>query len=256
MKLSFMTFVCPEWEMEQAVRFARSAGYDGIEIRVDANHKHGVSSQSTAEERRRVRSLFRDAGVAIPSVATSVRFAQADDAAWQKQIDAAKANLDLAADLGAPVVRIFAGSDSYKTFTDAAADRVAAAFDTVGEYARHSGACPMLECGHDIVTCGAEGASVIRRVTTPNFCVLWNRCFIDDETFACLHPRIRHFHIHDQVLNPDDTSILTLAKRMKAFGYAGYVSLEIIKGVNLPEDQLRETATRLQRQIRAGEGAN
>jgi hypothetical protein len=32
---------------------------------------------------------------------------------------------------------------------------------------------------------------------------------------------------------------------MKSHGYTGYVSLEIIKGEDLPEDQLRETGSRL-----------
>ena len=254
MKLSFMTFVCPEWDLATAVRFAKDARYDGIEIRVDAGRKHQVSSQSSPAERRAAKQMFADVGLAIPSVATSVKLAQADEAAYRRQIDDAKANLDLAADLGAPVVRIFAGGDSYPTLTDAAADRVAAAFDELGEYSRGSVVSPMLECGHDIIAWGAEGAAVIRRVTTANFCVLWNRCFIDDDVFKALHPRIRHFHIHDQVLDPADTSIQTLARRMKAVSYAGYVSLEIIQGKNLPEEQLRETAARLQRQIREGEG--
>jgi sugar phosphate isomerase/epimerase len=49
MKLSFMTFVCPEWTIEEAVAFAREAGYDGVEIRVDAGHRHNISSESPAE---------------------------------------------------------------------------------------------------------------------------------------------------------------------------------------------------------------
>ena len=38
MKLSFMTFVCPTWATEKIVKFAKEAGYDGVEIRVDAGH--------------------------------------------------------------------------------------------------------------------------------------------------------------------------------------------------------------------------
>jgi sugar phosphate isomerase/epimerase len=48
-KLSFMTFVCPNWEIEKVVKFAKQANYDGVEIRVDAGHKHEVSSQSPAD---------------------------------------------------------------------------------------------------------------------------------------------------------------------------------------------------------------
>ena len=76
MKLSFMTFVCPEWDIETAVAFAAKTGYDGVEIRVDAGHKHEISSQSSAAERRRVKGVFAKAGVGVACVATSINFAK------------------------------------------------------------------------------------------------------------------------------------------------------------------------------------
>jgi hypothetical protein len=39
---------------------------------------------------------------------------------------------------------------------------------------------------------------------------------------------------------------------MKAIGFRGYISLEIIKGKGLPEDLLKQTATRLKQQIAEG----
>ncbi|MBN1669826.1 MAG: sugar phosphate isomerase/epimerase [Kiritimatiellae bacterium] len=246
MRLSYMTFVCPDWEMDQVIRFAAETEYDGVEIRVDAGHKHGVSSVSSAEARKDVKRRFQDAGVAIPSVATSVHFACPEPEKRTRNMDAAKANLDLAADLGAPVVRIFAGG-GIPELTDDAADRVAAAFDEAGEYAADRGVCPMLECGHDIIRGAAEAAKVIERVNTKNFCTLWNHATMDDATYDVLKDHIRHFHVHKDVLDPADTHINDLAKRMKAAGYAGFVSLEIIEKRNLPEPLLRQTATRLQR---------
>lgn len=248
MKLSFMTFVCPDWSTERLVKFARQANYDGVEIRVDAGHKHGISSASSAQSRRQVKKIFRDEGVEIASVATSVQFASPTADNYKKNIEAAKANLALAADLGAPVVRIFAGGGIPK-LTAQAAEQVAAAFDEVGEYAKASGACPILECGHDIIKRAAEAAEVIRKVHTRNFGALWNDSKMDDETLAALKDRIRHFHVHDEVLTPKNTNLVTLAKRMKGIGYRGYVSLEIIWGKNLPEPLLIETASRLKRQI-------
>jgi sugar phosphate isomerase/epimerase len=244
MKLSFMTFVCPEWEIEKAVGFAREAGYDGVEIRVDAGHRHGISSQSSPQMRRQVRELFRREGVEVSCIATSVRFACPDRAEHEANLRAARANLDLAADVGAPVVRIFAGG-GIPQLTSEAAKQVAAAFDEVGEYARASGVCPMLECGHDIIKGADEAAQVLAKVRTRNFGALWNYSEMDDRTFDVLKDRIRHFHVHDEVLDPANTNIFRLAKRMKSIGYEGYVSLEVIKGKNLPEDLLRETAARL-----------
>ena len=251
MKLGFMTFVCPEWTTETIVKFAKRANYDGVEIRVDAGHKHGISSASSAETRRFVRKLFGDEGVEIASVATSVQFASPAAENHKKNLAAARANLDLAADLGAPVVRIFAGGGIPK-LTPEAARQVAAAFDEVGQYAKAAGACPILECGHDIIKGAAEAAEVLRRVRTQNFGALWNDSKVDDRTFEALKGRIRHFHVHDEVLDPKNTNLVALAKRMKTIGYRGYVSLEIIWGKNVPEDLLITTASRLKRQIAEG----
>jgi len=244
MKLSFMTFVCPTWEIERAVAFARDTDYDGVEIRVDAGHQHGISSQSSAAERQRVKGLFADQGVDVACIATSGHFARPDPTEHAAQLAAAKANLDLAADLGAPVVRIFAGG-GIPALTPETADQVAAAFDEVGEYAAGTGVCPMLECGHDIIKSATEAAEVLKRVTISNFGALWNHATVDDETYDVLKDRIRHFHVHDDVLDPDNTAVFDLATRMKPVGYDGYVSLEIIKGEDLPEQLLRETAARL-----------
>ena len=244
MKLSFMTFVCPEWEIERIVQFAGEAGYDGVEIRVDAGHKHEISSQSSDETRRYVKKLFDDAGIEIPCVATSVQFGSSDITKRRENIEAAKANLELAADLGAKVSRLFAGGGIPK-LTDEAADYIAEAFDEVGDYAMESGVCPMLESGHDIIKTAVESAEVIKRVKTSNFGVLWNHSDMDAQTFELLKNHIRHFHIHDEVFDAENKNILHLAKLMKSINYTGYVSLEIIKGHNLPEELLIETAKRL-----------
>lgn len=255
MKLSFMTFVCPEWSMERAVRFAREAGYDGVEIRVDAGHKHGVSSQSSAPDRRAVKTLFRDEGVEIACVATSVHFACPDPEAHRRNRESAKANLALAADLGAPVVRIFAGGNIPK-LTDEAAAQVAAAFDEVGDFSGGLDVCPMLECGHDIIVGAAEADAVFRRVKTRNFGALWNHSDMDDATFEVFKSRIRHFHIHNEVRDPANANMAALAARMKRIGFKGYASLEIIENKNLPEDELKSIAARLRRQIREGQAVS
>jgi sugar phosphate isomerase/epimerase len=243
-KLSFMTFVCPTWEIEKAVAFARDTDFDGIEIRVDAGHKHGISSQTSPTERKRVRDLFDAAGVDVACIATSCNFAFPDPALHAENLAAAKANLDLAADLGAPLVRIFAGG-KIPELTSEAADQVAAAFDEVGTYAAPSGVCPMLECGHDIIKGASEAEAVLKRLSVRNAGALWNHAAMDDATYAVLKDRLRHFHVHGDVLDPTQAAIADLIGRMNKVGYTGFISLEVIKGEDLPEDLLRTTASRL-----------
>jgi sugar phosphate isomerase/epimerase len=255
MKLSFMTFVCPEWTMDQAVHFAAAAGYNGIEIRVDAGHKHGVSSQSSAAERAAVKKLFASAGLDIPCVATSVKLAFPDAEIHRQNLESAKANLLLAADLGAPVIRVFAGGQ-IPNLTDEAAARVAAALDELGQFSAKSGVCPMLECGHDIIKGASEAGAVFKRVKAANVGALWNHSEMDDTVFGVLKSRIRHFHIHNEVRDPSNTNMRQLAARMKGIGFSGYASLEIIEKKNLPEDELKAIASSLQAQIREGEAGS
>ena len=251
MKLSFMTFVCPTWPIEKIVKFAKEAGYDGVEIRVDAKHKHDISSKSSAEVRRQAKKIFADAGVEISSVATSVQFASPKPEVLKTNLESAKANLELAADLGAPVVRMFAGG-GIRSLTPEAARQVAAAFDEVGERSKGSGSCPILECGHDIIKTAKEAGEVIRQMKTSNFGALWNTSTMDEETLVVMKDRLRHFHVHDEVLDPNNTNLVGLARRVKSIGYRGFVSLEIIKNKDLPEDLLKEVAARLKRQIAEG----
>lgn len=248
LKLSFMTFVCPEWKIEKIVKFAREAGYDGVEIRVDAGHKHGISSKSSSEERRYVKKLFDNEGVEVASIATSVQFAFSNPEKRRENIESAKANIELAGDLGAKVVRIFAGGD-VPELTDEVAEYVAEAFTEVGEYATEYGVCPLLETLHDIVKSADDAIKVIKRVKTSNFGILWNHSDIDERSFNMVKDYIKHFHVHDEVLDPRNDNVLKLARKMKTTNFDGYVSLEIIKGHNLPEDLLIETAKRLKRYI-------
>jgi len=239
-----MTFVCPEWEIEKVVQFAKDAGYDGVEIRVDAGHKHGISSESPDEQRKDVKRLFDDKNIEVPCIATSVQFSYPEPAKRRENIEAAKANIKLAGDLGAKVVRMFAGGGIPK-LTDEAAGYIAEAFTEVGDYAKEYGVCPMLETGHDIIKSAVEGAEVIKKVKTSNFGVLWNHSDMDEQTFDLLKNHIRHFHVHDEVLAPENKNILHLTKLVKNINYDGYISLEIIRGRNLPEELLIETAKRL-----------
>jgi len=239
-----MTFVCPDWEIEKIVQFAREAGYDGVEIRVDEGHKHGISSKTPFEKRKYVRDLFNSNGVEVSCVATSVQFGFSDPRKRRENIEAAKANIRLASDLGARVVRIFAGGDIL-TLTDEAADYIAEAFTEVGNYAIQYGVCPILETLHDIIKSAEDAMKVISKVKTPNFGILWNHSYIDQRSFELVKHYIKHFHIHDEVLEEENKNILQLAKLMKTVNFNGYISLEIIKGYSLPEDLLIRTARRL-----------
>jgi len=260
MKISFMTWLTPNWPLEKIVKFAKEAGYDGVELRVDVGHKHGISSRSTQEERRRARKLFEEAGVAVSCIATSIGFGSPEEAERRKSIEAAKENIKLASDLGAKVVRIFGGRSSKGTIelTEDALDYIAAAYTEVGEFGVDYGVCPLLEM-HDAfsvdrfptpVEASKKALEVLRRAETSNIGILWNRSWIDIESFQLLKNYIRHFHINKYADDPEDLQVFETMKLMKTVNFEGFFSLEHVrKELKMipPEKMLMDHAKRMRK---------
>lgn len=244
MRLSFMTWVCPGWDRERIADFVGDTAYDGVEIRVDAGHAHGLGPESSAADREAAVELFEAHGVDVPAVATGAEFAHSGDETRAAAIDAVKANVELAADLGADVVRVFAGGDR-EEMTEAAAVDAAGAFTEVGEFAEAYGVTPLLETAHDIVQTPDDAHAVLDRVGTDNVGILWNRASIDPADFEAIREDVAHVHMHEDALDPEFDGVLDMIERFREAGYEGYFSLEIIRGEDLPEAKLRETGERL-----------
>jgi len=201
-------------------------------------------SHSTPAERAAVVDSFEEHGVEIPAVAAGDELAVADDDERAAQVASAKANVELAGDLGAGVVRVFAGGDR-EEMTGAAAADTAAVLTELGDLGADHGVTPVLETMHDIVQSPADARAVLDRVETDNVGVLWNRASIDAREFEAIREAVRHVHVHDEVLDPEYEPIADLIERFDGAGYDGYVSLEIIRGEDLPTGVLRETGERL-----------
>lgn len=248
MPLSFMSWVCPSWTVGEIANYGGDSPYDGIELRVDSDHAHGVSRHSSAAERAEVRRLLDAHNLEIPCIATSHQFAVVDD--LDAAVDAAKANVELAADLGARYIRVFAGGDE-KPLPPDALDQVISALTQLGEHARGFGVSPLLETKHDIVQSADDARKILDAVETSNVGVLWNQSTISSSAVEKLADRINHVHVHDDVLESENEDVRELMAKLRTVGYNGYISLEIIRGEDIPRDVLTTTGDRLARQLEA-----
>src|SRR5262245_52991519 len=108
MKISFSTLACPEWTMPQIAKIACDAGYDGIELRFvegeDSLWKLAAFSSSGLAE---TKSELADRGLKISCVDTSCRFHSPEAAERKRWIDEGQRMAALAAELGAPGIRVF-----------------------------------------------------------------------------------------------------------------------------------------------------
>jgi len=249
-----MTFTCPEWELPQIVNAARDYGYDGVEIRVEAGHKHGVELSLTAQQRDEVRRRFEEAGVAVSCVATSVRFSTNDPAERDVQVEILKRYCDLAADLGARRVRVFGGRIPEGVLKQECKKYVAESLAQAGPYAWERGVYVCLET-HDDFSLAADVADTLSLADAPGLAATWDwqHPFTHGETieasFAYLSDWVQHTHVHDvrpkpgggTEIVPMGEGVLPLreiARLLRQSGYSGYLSMECWPDLGPPEETL------------------
>jgi len=243
MKYAFMTFSCPELTFDQVLDAASRFEYDGVELRIDSKHAHGIEPESDAATRSRARNAAADAGVAIACVATSCRFA--DPAEAERHVARAHEAIDLAGDLGAPVIRVFGGQFPDDMSREEAVRQVAAALRELAPHAAARGVTLCLET-HDAWCDPRHVAAVMEAATHPNIAVNWDilhpvrtGAATIDESFEILRPYIRHLHVHDGVvdengrfhLRPIGQGIVDHGRaleRLFEIEYDGYISGEWI----------------------------
>jgi len=202
LKYSFMTFSCPELTFPEVLDAARQFGYDGIEPRIGSSHAHGVEPESSAAARTAFREQAAEAGIAICCIATSCRFA--DPSTAPDFVEQAHAAIDLAADVGAPCIRVFGGPYPQAEMTrEQAVEQVAGALRGLADHAAGRGVTVCMET-HDSWCHPEHVAAVMHRVDHPAIAVNWDIMHpirhgdaTMDSAFDTLKPWIRHLHIHD-----------------------------------------------------------
>ena len=108
MKLAFSTLGCPGWELREIVAAARECGYDGVELRAVGGSLDLLSRAEFAPAQiEATRRYFANEGVAVCCVDTSCAFHSPDANERAEQVEIAAAHAELAAKLGAPLIRIF-----------------------------------------------------------------------------------------------------------------------------------------------------
>ena len=255
MKYSFMSFSTPALSLPEMLAAAKRYGYDGIEPRLDGKHAHGVEVGTTGGQRALIRRQADEAGVAIACLATSLKYA--DPARTEEALRQTHERIDLAADVGASVVRVFGGQMPDGLSRGDAIGVVAKSLSSAAAHAADRGVTLCLET-HDAWCDPAHVAEVMRRVDSPSVGVNWDilhpvrqALATLDESFETLRPWIRHLHIHDGTgkgieMTPIGQGIIDhrrLLELLRQIDFAGYLSGEWINWepweIHLP----REIAT-------------
>jgi len=245
MKLSFMTWVCPDWNVKQIIEGAKKYNYDGVEIRVQTDHAHGLDIESDATARADFRKAFEDAGVEISCIATSLKFSNPDESVRQENIDLLRRYIELAHDVGSPNIRVFGGAEG-KGEPTGIIKTVAEALADVCREASDAGVYVCLET-HDYFSHSKYVARAVQMANCPNIRALWDvlhpvrHLETVDEAYANLRGLVQHLHLHDAKhdearnriqLCPLGEGMVDHKRAMellKADGFEGHFAVELMR---------------------------
>lgn len=243
-RLSTMTSVCPDWTLNQVLEGLKKHGYQGLEPRVGWGHSSKIELDMSLSERVSVREQVEREGLVICCVATGARFATPDLSELKNSIDEAKAGIDLAADLGAPMIRTFGGPRGTGQLYGIV-HRTAEAYKQVMDQAAERGVTVLLET-HDEWCVSNQVRAVVERVNHPNFKVLWDiqhpQRFMErpKDTMRTIGHLTAHLHAHaaqfdakkDQFvpanLGEGDLDHIKPLQMLDEVGYDGFFSVEVI----------------------------
>lgn len=232
MRLAFSTLACPDWRLQRVVAAAVEYGYDGVELRVLEGEL--LSPSLPADARRAVRSTLERSDVALCCVDTSFEIANPD-----ADLREAYGFVDLAADLGGPMIRLFAGAPPGEA-PEATARRTVERLAALAERGRRVGVTIAVET-HDSFASGEVIAKTLRNAPT-DVGIVWDTLNtvvageLPEATFRLVADRLVHVHVKDGGLLPDPernelfgqgcVPFPTIVHMLASSGYGSWLSVE------------------------------
>ncbi|HTJ56588.1 MAG TPA: sugar phosphate isomerase/epimerase family protein [Devosiaceae bacterium] len=174
MKLAFSTLGCPKWSFAEVLAKGPPYGFEGVAFRGLGTDELDLAKipEFFPDRRGHTRRRLQEAGLAPSMMLTSARLLVEDDAA-EDSFQLVRGAVDIAADLGAPFVRVFGGQIPGGLSHAAAVSRAGERLSRMAEAGARRGVIVLLETHDDFVL-----PSLVRRVMEaadhPNAGVLWD----------------------------------------------------------------------------------
>ena len=242
MKIAYSSLACPGWTIEEAIDKAVLYGYDAIEWRLADGEI--ITPQTPQAVRQRLREVPARHGIRIACLDSSCQVAQDSQQTRAAALELGRRMSDIAAEIGAPFLRIFGGALPEGTTRRSLLAPTAELLHTLGTYSGERGVTILLET-HDSWTYSADVQALIQAVALPTVRVLWDAHHTyrsgeqPAETLALLGEQIAYVHFKDSyatrdqpgewtycLLNEGDVPLRAICAVLKQSGYDGYISLE------------------------------
>jgi sugar phosphate isomerase/epimerase len=263
MHFSFSTLACPTWDFETIVNRAKEYGYEGVEIRGFLNESILTASNVFLTDPKKLRSLFKYAGIEIACLASSIAMT------GKKRADAKLAQdckkfIDTAAELGCGLVKVFDATVRPGQNRSSAAMELGDWLAPLGDYAAQRDVLIVVENALSFKA-SKELWMVLERLSHPSIACCWdvfNAALIGESPYVSvptLNSRIAYTQVKDAQLGPlgatyckmgeGNVPVQKFLTRLLGIGFQGWVTFEWEKawlpGIAGPEDSLPDAIAKL-----------
>ena len=201
LKLAFSTLGCPNWELTQIAAAARNLGYDGIELRAVGGDLNLLGRREFKEDLAATRQSFAEQQISVCCVDSSCTFDSPDADERRKQVDIAVKHCELAAALGAPLIRVFPDKVQSGSTRSETRDNIAACLRDTAKLAPAAVRIG-LETHGDFAK-GELAAEIVKLAAHPNVALIWdvaNSLAAGDSienAARAVGPYLAHVHLRD-----------------------------------------------------------
>ncbi len=214
MELGLLTHnMARSWDLSTLLDRAQSLGFDGISLRVDQGHAHGVELSLSPAQRRELQDRVTSSGLEICGLSSGCRYDVLDARELRSQIDRTKTLLQLASDVGASGLKVFGNNfhEDEGVSRDETIHQIASALKECAEFAVgltpasasvQSSAEVRFEM-HGDVNPWPHAVQLMELTDHPSVSLIYN-CDPRDvvngsiqDTLEHIRPWLRHVHLHD-----------------------------------------------------------
>lgn len=218
-----------DWDLPTLIANCTETGLWGVELRTQ--HAHKVEINLSAVERADVKKRFADSPVTCIGYGSNFEFHSPDPAEVRKNIEGAKAYIQLCKDIGASGIKVKPNDLPASVPKEKTIAQIARSFNEVGKFAKNLGQLVRVEVHGPHTQEIPNMKAIFDQVTEPNVKMCWN-CNPEDLLPPGLEENFNSVKnwfgdtVHVRELNSPDYPYQQLMNLFTGAKYNGWILLE------------------------------
>ncbi len=230
MKLGLVTYLwAKDWDLPTLIANCEKTGYLGVELRCD--HKHGVETKLSPNERSEVKKRFADSRVTCLGYGSNFEYHSPDPAVLRKNIEQTKAYIKLCKDIGASGIKVKPNNLPAEVAREKTIAQIAVSLNEVGRFASDLGQLVRVEVHGNLTQEIPNMKAIFDQVNEKSVVMCWN-CNDQDLLPPGLEANFNSVKkwfgdtVHVREFNVGEYPYQQLMNQFTQIGYDGWILME------------------------------